>query len=77
MDYLPPEMINKKEYGKEIDIWSIGVLAYEFLNGCPPFDANDQHTTLEKIKNVEENLNFPDHFSPAAIDFIKLILRIF
>ena len=37
LDYLPPELCSKKEYDHSVDIWSIGVLAYEFLTGAPPF----------------------------------------
>lgn len=40
LDYLPPEMVNKKqecEYDNSIDIWAIGVLAYELVTGKAPF----------------------------------------
>jgi serine/threonine protein kinase len=37
--YVPPEMLNKKVYDKAIDIWSIGVLMYEFLTGKCPFES--------------------------------------
>ena len=39
LDYLPPEMIEGKEHDEMVDIWSLGVLCYEFLVGEPPFEA--------------------------------------
>ena len=29
LDYLPPEMVKNNSYDKRVDVWSIGVLAYE------------------------------------------------
>jgi serine/threonine protein kinase len=45
LDYLPPEMCEFDygridPYDKTIDIWSIGVLAYELCVGSPPFEEN-------------------------------------
>ena len=39
LDYLPPEMIENKDHDHSVDIWALGVLAYEFLVGSPPFEA--------------------------------------
>jgi aurora kinase len=33
VDYLPPEMIEGREYDAAVDVWSLGVLAFEFLTG--------------------------------------------
>ena len=39
-DYLPPEMVEGKEHDSNVDLWSLGVLMYEFLTGAPPFEAS-------------------------------------
>ena len=31
LDYLPPEMIEQKEYTFKVDNWTVGVLCYELL----------------------------------------------
>ena len=43
LDYLPPEMVNSKHpsYDKSIDVWSLGILAFEFTCGFPPFESDD------------------------------------
>lgn len=64
LDYMPPEMC--RSYGVEvydhtIDIWSIGVLAYELCVGVPPFEEEDQIETKVRIRQV--NFKFPPYCS--------------
>jgi len=37
-DYIPPEMVEGKDHNEKVDNWALGVLAYEFLCGGPPFE---------------------------------------
>eukprot|EP00512_Aurantiochytrium_limacinum_P013322 CAMPEP_0171578742 /NCGR_PEP_ID=MMETSP0961-20121227/8036_1 /TAXON_ID=87120 /ORGANISM="Aurantiochytrium limacinum, Strain ATCCMYA-1381" /LENGTH=358 /DNA_ID=CAMNT_0012135111 /DNA_START=297 /DNA_END=1370 /DNA_ORIENTATION=- len=73
LDYLPPEMVERKGYDEKVDNWSLGVLAYEFLAGRPPFETEGQEATFQLILQVR--YTFPSHFSPAAKSFIKSLLR--
>ncbi|KAL6065279.1 Aurora kinase [Balamuthia mandrillaris] len=72
LDYLPPEIIEGKQYDDGVDIWSLGVLTYEFLVGKPPFLAKDELETTERISKVQ--LSFPVYLSAEAKDLISRLL---
>ena len=36
-EYLAPEILLKKGYGKPIDWWCVGCLIIEMVTGYPPF----------------------------------------
>lgn len=72
LDYLPPEMVEGKEHDQYVDVWSLGVLMYEFLVGEPPFEAPDKHETYLRICRVD--LHFPEHVSESARDLISSLL---
>ncbi|KAJ3200689.1 spindle assembly checkpoint kinase, partial [Entophlyctis luteolus] len=69
LDYLPPEMVEGKEHTDAVDLWSLGVLCYEFLVGVPPFeDRSSYKATYRKIMKVD--LNIPTFLSKDAGDLI-------
>jgi len=74
LDYLPPEMVNENRYTHEVDIWSMGVLAYELVIGKPAFETTTNAATMDKIDKVD--LKFPTHIklSNECRDFISRIL---
>ena len=51
IDYIAPEVIMGKNYDHCVDWWSIGILTYEMIVGCPPFydPSNDNATMYRKI----------------------------
>nr|ABK95325.1 unknown [Populus trichocarpa] len=74
LDYLPPEMVQSVEHDASVDIWSLGVLCYEFLYGIPPFEAKEHSDTYKRI--VQVDLKFPPKpiVSSAAKDLISQML---
>mmetsp|Transcript_18325 Transcript_18325/g.22275 ORF Transcript_18325/g.22275 Transcript_18325/m.22275 type:complete len:302 (+) Transcript_18325:1-906(+) len=73
LDYLPPEMIQGLTHDDRVDIWSLGVLTYEFLVGEPPFEAEGHSATYKRIAHVD--LHFPIYVSDLARDFIRKLLQ--
>ncbi|KAJ3328080.1 camp-dependent protein kinase catalytic subunit [Blyttiomyces sp. JEL0837] len=71
-DYLAPEIIQSKGYGKAVDWWALGVLIYEMLAGHPPFYDEDHFKLYEKILACK--VKFASHFDPIAKDLIKRLL---
>lgn len=50
LDYLPPEMVQVTVgHSFGVDVWCIGVLAYELLHGAPPFAAASYLETYQRI----------------------------
>eukprot|EP01080_Neovahlkampfia_damariscottae_P010207 gene10207-2627_t len=65
-------MVEKKEHDHAVDLWTLGVLCYEFLVGQPPFLATDPQDTFKRIVNID--LRFPVHVSLDARDLIRKLL---
>jgi aurora kinase len=70
LDYLPPEMLKGGDYSEKVDLWSLGVLTYEFLVGEAPFE-DTQIMTQKRIARCE--MTVPQFVSPEARDLIKRV----
>ena len=73
LDYLPPEMVEGREHDEMVDVWSLGVLLYEFLVGSPPFEAEGHSATYRRISRVD--LRFPRGVEEDAQDLIRRLLQ--
>jgi protein kinase A len=73
-EYLAPEVILSKGYGRSVDWWSFGVLLYEMAAGHPPFYAKDQMQIYEKI--VSGRYRCPPHFSSDLKELIRNLLQV-
>lgn len=74
-EYVAPEIVQHKAYGKAVDWWAIGVLFYELLHGHPPFEPRGGKTLFQAIVagkfSFAERVNVPD----AAQDLIRRLLH--
>ncbi|KAJ0030886.1 hypothetical protein Pint_12893 [Pistacia integerrima] len=66
--------VESVEHDASVDIWSLGVLCYEFLYGVPPFEAKEHSDTYRRI--VQVDLKFPPKpiVSSGAKDLISQML---
>ena len=55
---MAPEIVfgttTRQGYGREVDLWSLGVTIYEMLVGSPPFWTGSTKKTYAKILNSSE-----------------------
>uniref|UniRef100_H3CNL6 non-specific serine/threonine protein kinase n=1 Tax=Tetraodon nigroviridis TaxID=99883 RepID=H3CNL6_TETNG len=75
LDYLPPEMIEGKTHDEKVDLWSLGVLCYEFLVGKPPFEAKTHEETYRRISRVEYTYPAHTNISDGAKDLVSRLLK--
>ncbi|KAL3263917.1 hypothetical protein ABHI18_001319 [Aspergillus niger] len=75
LDYLPPEMVDPKKcdkpYNQKVDLWSLGVLLYEFLVGSAPFEDTPVMTQRRIMK---ADMVIPSFVSLEAKDLIRKLL---
>ncbi|KAF9985926.1 camp-dependent protein kinase catalytic subunit [Modicella reniformis] len=71
-DYLAPEVIKSKGYGKAADWWSFGIFIFEMLAGYPPFYDDDLFRMCQKV--VDGDMRFPKYFDGLAKDLLKRLL---
>lgn len=75
-NYVAPEILYDEPYGKQVDMWSIGVVTYVLLGGYAPFDSDTEAKMFKRIKHCD--YQFHPHYwknvSREAKDFIKRLL---
>ncbi|XP_059636946.1 calcium-dependent protein kinase 29 isoform X2 [Cornus florida] len=73
--YVAPEVL-RRNYGKEIDVWSAGVILYILLCGVPPFWAETEKGIFQAIQEARVDYvssPWPSISAPAK-DLIKKML---
>lgn len=75
LHYLAPELL-RREYGKEVDVWAVGVIMYLMLYGKFPFRGDDKDSILKEIENYKIDWARQEvHHSPVTVDFLSRLLE--
>eukprot|EP00794_Sanderia_malayensis_P000599 gene598-1260_t len=69
VEYMAPEVVNRRGHGTAADWWSYGVLMFEMLTGSLPFQGANRKETINMI--LKAKLGMPQFISPNA----QLLLR--
>ena len=59
-------------YNEKVDIWGVGVLVYELLQGRPPFEVATAQATADLIMHSQLE-SFPAGCSSQCADFISQV----
>jgi len=60
LSYVAPEVLLQRPYGKEVDVWSLGVITYLLLSAVLPFDDEDEKEIARQT--IQDAVDFS--FSP-------------
>lgn len=75
-NYVAPEILLQKGYGKEVDVWSLGVIVFIILCGYPPFYDESDAQLFELIMKgkFDFDARYWSEVSPEAKSLIRNML---
>ncbi|CCG28214.1 non-specific serine/threonine protein kinase [Caenorhabditis elegans] len=75
-EYIAPEVILRRGYGKPVDWWALGIILYEFLVGIVPFFGETPEALFSKV--ISEDVEYPEEdeaLPPEAADLCRRLLE--
>ncbi|XP_068858289.1 serine/threonine-protein kinase PAK 3-like [Aphelocoma coerulescens] len=74
--WMAPEVVRGEAYGPKVDIWSLGIVGLEMVEGEAPYQREPPPRVFELIeRNGAPKLQNPRHHSALLRDFLRCCLQ--
>ncbi|XP_034437625.1 ribosomal protein S6 kinase alpha-2-like [Hippoglossus hippoglossus] len=73
IEYMAPEVVNRRGHTQSADWWSFGVLMFEMLTGSLPFQGKDRKETMAFI--LKAKLGMPQFLSPEVQSLLRALFK--